>query len=291
MGKDAYYFSHDSNAIIDPKILDMRADYQLEGYGLYWVIVEMLRNQIDYKLPLNKSTYRAIKTLSNASVDIEQYIQDCINEYDLFCIDGDSFYSQSLLRRMTTWDDIKDKRSIAGSKGAAVRVAKMKQKQEKPSTSQANVKQLLEFANQNDENAQAKSSKGKERKGKEKKGEESKGEDIPDPYSDCQKEMASRLVITWESNGYGSLNPITVDKLLADAEIYSEQWVHDAIVRGNERGKRNYAYMKAILNSWQTSGRDSPKPQQKQQDSSKVLGFTEREYDMSMLEKQLLGRD
>lgn len=30
--KDTYYFSHDSNALIDPKILAMRCDYGIEGY-------------------------------------------------------------------------------------------------------------------------------------------------------------------------------------------------------------------------------------------------------------------
>lgn len=28
--KDTYYFSHDSNALSDPKILSMRCDYELE---------------------------------------------------------------------------------------------------------------------------------------------------------------------------------------------------------------------------------------------------------------------
>lgn len=130
-----------------------------------------------------------------------------------------------------------------------------------------------------------------QRKLKETKVKETKREGDDDPYSDSQKDMIGRLVITWESNGYGSLNPTTADKLLADAEIFSEQWVHDAIVRGNERGKRNYSYMRAILNSWQTSGKDTPKPEVKHQDSTKVLGFIEREYDMSELERKLLGRE
>lgn len=30
MAKETYYFSHDSNAITDTKILNMRADYGLE---------------------------------------------------------------------------------------------------------------------------------------------------------------------------------------------------------------------------------------------------------------------
>ena len=79
--KDVYYFSHDANALSDPKILGMRCDYGLEGYGLYWAILEMLRNESTYKLPLNKNTYRAIKMQTGTTIDVEKYLQDCINEY------------------------------------------------------------------------------------------------------------------------------------------------------------------------------------------------------------------
>jgi len=45
MKKDAYYFSHDSNARHDPNICEMRLNYGMEGYGLYWVMIEMMREQ------------------------------------------------------------------------------------------------------------------------------------------------------------------------------------------------------------------------------------------------------
>ena len=74
MGKETYYFSHDSNAITDTKILNMRADYGLEGYGLYWAIIEMMRNEEDYQLELDKNTYRAIKTLTNTTIDVDKFV-------------------------------------------------------------------------------------------------------------------------------------------------------------------------------------------------------------------------
>ena len=67
----------------------------------------MMRNEEDYKLNLNKNTYRAIKTLTNTNIDVEKYIQDCINEYELFKQENEKFYSKSLLRRMSE----KDKKS------------------------------------------------------------------------------------------------------------------------------------------------------------------------------------
>lgn len=77
MAKETYYFSHDSNAITDTKILNIRADYGLEGYGLFWAIIEMLRNKEKYKLELSKNTYRDVKTLTNTTIDVEKYINEC----------------------------------------------------------------------------------------------------------------------------------------------------------------------------------------------------------------------
>jgi hypothetical protein len=41
VGKETYYFSHDSNAITDTKMLNMRADYGLERI---WLILGINRN-------------------------------------------------------------------------------------------------------------------------------------------------------------------------------------------------------------------------------------------------------
>lgn len=119
--KDVYYFSHDANALSDPKILSMRCDYGFESYGLYWAIIEMLRNESNFKLPLTKNTYRAIKMQTGTTIDIEQFLKDCINEYigesgnGLFNSDGKSFWSESLLRRMEKYESIKEKRTAAAN--------------------------------------------------------------------------------------------------------------------------------------------------------------------------------
>ncbi len=117
MGKETYYFSHDSNAITDTKILNMRADYGIEGYGLFWAIIEMMRNEDEYKLQKDEKIYRAIKTLTNTSIDIEKYVQDCINEYELFKEEDGYFYSNSLLRRMKE----KERKSVIAKEKAEKR--------------------------------------------------------------------------------------------------------------------------------------------------------------------------
>ena len=154
MGKDAYYFSHDANASNDPKILSMRCDYGLEGYGMYWLIIEALRNEADYKLQLDKCTYRALAMQMHSKPDaIKKYIEDCINEYKLFCSDEENFWAESLLKRMGKLEDIRIKR-----KAAAEKRWNNEEVMQVHSKSKASAMQL-----------DAKERKRKEKKGKEKK--------------------------------------------------------------------------------------------------------------------------
>ena len=125
MGKsNTCYFSHDANALTDIKISAMRSDYGLEGYGLYWAIIEKLRNEDTYKLPLEKNTYRAIKIETGTTIDVEKFIKDCIEEFKetdngngLFNTNGKYFWSESLLKRMTKMEEVSAKRKKAGQRG------------------------------------------------------------------------------------------------------------------------------------------------------------------------------
>ena len=104
--KDSYYFSHDSNALTDPKILSMRCDYGMEGYGVFWAVIEMLRVQEEYRLELNKLNFNALKMLCMTQIDIEEFVSKCISEYELFETDGKYFWSESLCGRMEKKDDV-----------------------------------------------------------------------------------------------------------------------------------------------------------------------------------------
>lgn len=100
--KETYYFSHDYNARNDPKILAMRSEYGAEGYGWYWMIIEILREQPEYKLEYNK--YLCITLAMQLQCDknaLHGYVEKCINEYKLFTTDGTYIWSNSLLRRMS----------------------------------------------------------------------------------------------------------------------------------------------------------------------------------------------
>ncbi len=122
--KDAFYFKHDSNARHDPKIGALRSVYGMEGYGRYWALIEMLRDEADYKLMLTKYVWNAIALqLQCTAQEAEKFVQDCISEFELFESDGKAFWSDSLLRRMSGLEDKKEK----AKKAAEVRWNKVRQ--------------------------------------------------------------------------------------------------------------------------------------------------------------------
>jgi len=116
MSKDAYYFSHDANARNDPKIIQMLSVYKAEGYGWYWMLIEMMREQENYKLSI-KSKYAVNAYARELDADAErlqQYIDDCVNEFTcdgkgIFDKNDEYLWSESLLRRMRIKDGIAEK--------------------------------------------------------------------------------------------------------------------------------------------------------------------------------------
>lgn len=166
MAKEAYYFSHDSNARRDPKILAMRNEYGNKGYGWYWILVEMLSEQDDYMLKHTKWVTNAIamEMLCDTS-EAEKFVFSCIEDYELFVSDGEHFWSESLLRRMNIKEAKRKKRVEAGKKGAQSR------------WSDGNA---IATPKQSHSNAMAKDGKGKEKKVKESKEKESNKDIVAD---------------------------------------------------------------------------------------------------------------
>ncbi len=144
MAKDAYYFSHDSNARNDIKIKAMIAKYGYEGYGMYWAVVEMLRETKDYELPLEEYMFLALQQEFNGcSTDVQQYINDCINTFKLFASDGESFWSESLKRRMGVMDEKREQARQAGLASAEKR-RKAKEKERPFNDRSTTVQQVKE---------------------------------------------------------------------------------------------------------------------------------------------------
>jgi len=153
MSKDAYYFSHDTNASNDPKIKALIKAYGIEGYGRFWIIIETMAEQSDYRLQHKQWQMDALAMAMLCDTDaITEFINSCINQFELFESDGTFFWSASLTRRMNIKEEKKKKRIEAGKKGAENR------------WKDGN-------GEQSHSNGVAKHGKGKESKGKESKKE------------------------------------------------------------------------------------------------------------------------
>lgn len=115
MSKDKYYFPHDSNARHDPKITAMRSVYGAEGYGWYWILLELMREQDGYLLPINtKYSYLSLaQQMGCDKKSCTKFITDCLEEFDLFERNEDYFWSASFLSRMQKVDELRQTRRDA----------------------------------------------------------------------------------------------------------------------------------------------------------------------------------
>lgn len=187
MGKEAYYFSHDSNAKDDPKCSLLIEELGLEGYGIFWILVEVLRDQPNYRYPLKMLPILARKyNTTTAKIEV------VVKNYALFEIKEEEFFSVSLLNRM----EQKEAKSLKAKESANARWLKVQ------SDGNANALQT-----QSDSNA-IKESKGKENKEKENKIEERKtafGYSLKEFEKTYPKDMLTAFFRYWsEKNKSGT---------------------------------------------------------------------------------------
>jgi Domain of unknown function (DUF4373) len=141
----SFYFQHDYNAANDHKILFLRQQFGIEGYGIYWYIIEQLA-QSNGRLPI-----KIVPVMAMQIQTTPDKVLAVIHNYDLFTIDENHFFSQRLLKQI----EFRAELSESGSVGAKKRWDKyrLKQAENSPPISPPNAP------------AYAKERKGKERKG------------------------------------------------------------------------------------------------------------------------------
>lgn len=105
---NSFYFTHDYNASNDSKILFLRQQLGMEGYGIFWFIVEQLAQAGGF-LPIKITPVLAMQMqVTDAKV------KSVIKDYELFDIVDESFYSQRLNKHL----QIRKQLSESGKKGA-----------------------------------------------------------------------------------------------------------------------------------------------------------------------------
>ena len=92
MSKETFYFSHDYNARNDIKIQALLVEHGAVGYGVYWIIVEILHEESEKSLKLNNLTYIAIARQASTSVEQVKAVVECCLEYELFTEDDGSYF-------------------------------------------------------------------------------------------------------------------------------------------------------------------------------------------------------
>ena len=114
------YFPHDSNARNSDKIIRLRMRHKSAGYGVYFMILERLRDEPDYM---------SVKDYNMIAFDLREdasLIKSVVEDFGLFVFteDGKYFYSESFMRRMKIKDETIKKRSEAGKVGSGKRWTK-----------------------------------------------------------------------------------------------------------------------------------------------------------------------
>lgn len=95
MAKEAYYFSHDANAQDDPKCMLLIDQLGMEGYGIFWALIEKLRSESSYKLPLI-----VVPSLAKRWGTSPEKVKTVIERFGLFTIEDELFFSLRLQRSM-----------------------------------------------------------------------------------------------------------------------------------------------------------------------------------------------
>lgn len=262
MAKDTYYFSHDVNASNDPKIIVMKELCGVVSYAWWWILIEQLAAQEEYKLPMDKITFtglgiafgmkqnEAIASSNEAKLSTakqaEAFVILLINECELLETDGEFFWSPSLLRRnllrKKKQEEISKKRSEAGRLGGL-----------KSGKARSKTKQLLEANEANEANE----AKGKERKGNNSYSysygdarENENSENVLTMFDEnSNKQDPYKNVFKIYMNDVGEISSITKEKLEYLVNDFGEDEVITAISKASEVGKASIAYITAILNN------------------------------------------
>ena len=168
------YFSHDSNARNDEKIIRLRMELGAEGYGIYFMLLERLRENKDYT---SSRDYEIIAF--DLRVDANK-IKKVVEDYDLFILteDGEHFYSNSFMDRMAIKDKKEKTKSENARRAAQARWNKQKEKNATEDNSNndcnASVMQSHSDSNSNEMRSDAKERNKERKESKRKESKETK---------------------------------------------------------------------------------------------------------------------
>ncbi len=114
MAKDSYWFRHDSTAGRGMRMRKISFIYGHWGKGIYWDVIEILRDQENYEYSNDEFDLKMLADLIGCKDENKfiNWFNDCVKFELLISVDG-KFYSQVLCDNMKRWEASK----ANGSKG------------------------------------------------------------------------------------------------------------------------------------------------------------------------------
>lgn len=245
------YFSHDSNARNSDKLIKVRMDLGAEGYGIFFMLIERLREEEGYK---STTDY---KILSFDLVVDSEKIKQVVENYDLFKFteDGKYFYSDSFNERMEMMDvraqqRISKARKAANarwnkdSEGAEENKGMLKRCSSNAQACSSNAQAMLNHANKIKLN-KTKLNKIKQNKIKLNKITTNNNKDVVGCESN-PKEKVKELYKYFFSTEYTDTVKQGIDEAV---ELFGEEKVMSSI-RASIGAENPYGYMKGIWKNW-----------------------------------------
>lgn len=250
------YFSHDSNARNSDKLMKVRMKLGAEGYGIFFMLIERLREEEGYKSTIDYDTLAF-----DLRVDAEK-VKQVVEDYDLFKFteDGKYFYSDSFNERMEMMDVRAQQRKSKAKKAAEARWNKQSEDtsnaQALPKQCSSNAQALLNHANKIKLN-KIKLNKTKINKSKVVVAETNEAENLADEPATTTEQKQISDVLNFYENHFGMTSDYIRQSILKWCNDLNPALVKRALEISVEDNVLKFRYANAILVDWAHKGIDT----------------------------------
>jgi hypothetical protein len=110
------WFKHDVDAANDPKVLKLVRVHGWEGYGIWWRLIEMIAAEETCELQVDDEQMEAIAFAMHLHTERLREVLDFCNASALLVHKGGKLYSESLKRRLSDYNELREKRRRAANK-------------------------------------------------------------------------------------------------------------------------------------------------------------------------------
>ena len=261
------YFSHDSNARNSDKLMKVRMKLGAEGYGIFFMLIERLREEEGYKSTIDYDTLAF-----DLRVEPEK-VKQVVENYDLFKIteDGKYFYSDSFNERMEMMDVRAQQRKSKSKKAAEARWNKQSEDtsiaqalpkqcssnaQALPKQCSSNAQALLNHANKIKLN-KIKLNKTKINKSKVVVAETNEAENLADEPAATTAQKQISDVLNFYENHFGMTSDYIRQSISKWCNDLNPELVKRALEISVEDNVLKFRYANAILLDWAHKGVDT----------------------------------